>query len=251
MRLGNKVAVVTGAGRGIGRGIARRFAEEGANVTIADVLSEEAEETGRIVRNVGREALALNADVTNRPQVEAMVGKTVEVFGGIDILVNNAAVLGQKPLLEVSEEDWDRVMAVNLKGPFLCSQAVVRYFLQAGVKGKIINIASIESQIAFPELPYESIPYAASKGGVAMLTKAMAYDLAAHGINVNAVAPGCTDNGRNFQDPDRLVRFEEMIPMRRVATPEDIANAAVYLASEEANYVTGHILYVDGGFLAC
>jgi len=251
VRLQDQVAIVTGAGRGIGRGIALRLAEEGANVTIADVLSEEAEETGQMIQNLGRGALVLNVDVSDPPQVEMMVDKTVETFGKIDILVNNAAVFAKKTLLEVTEQDWDRLMSVNLKGPFLCSQAVVRYFLQEDIRGKIVNIASVESKIAFPDVPYKSVPYAASKGGLAMMTKAMAYDLAPHGINVNAVGPGATDTGRNFQDPARLARYQEIIPMHSVATPRDIANAVLFLASNEADYVTGHILFVDGGVLTC
>jgi glucose 1-dehydrogenase len=251
VRLQDQVAIVTGAGRGIGRGIALRLAEEGANVTIADVLSKEAKETGQMIQVLGCGALVLNVDVSNPTQVEMMVGKTVETFGKIDILVNNAAVFAKKTLLEVTEEDWDRLMSVNLKGPFLCSQAVVRYFLQGGIKGKIVNIASVESKIAFPDVPYRSVPYAASKGGLAMMTKAMAFDLAPHGINVNAVGPGATDTGRNFQDPARLARYQEIIPMHSVATPRDIANAVLFLASNEADYVTGHILFVDGGVLTC
>jgi NAD(P)-dependent dehydrogenase (short-subunit alcohol dehydrogenase family) len=245
MRLQDQIAIVTGAGRGIGQGIALRLAEEGAHVTIADVLTEGAEGTGQMVRELGRQALVLNVDVSNRLQVDNMVAETLVAFGKVDILVNNAGVMRQKPLVEITEEEWDWMMSINLKGPFLCAQAVVRYFLGAGVKGKIVNIASIESEIVFPD----SAPYAASKGGVAMLTKSMAYDLAPHGINVNAVGPGSTDTGRNFKDPDRLARFQQMIPMRRVATPREIANAVLFLASEEADYVTGHILYVDGGLL--
>lgn len=245
MRLENQVAIVTGAGRGIGQGIALRLAEEGANITVADLLGEEAEETGRLIRELGQQALILNVDVSQRLQVEHMATETLATFGKIDILVNNAGVIRQKALVDMTEEEWDWLMGINLKGPFLCSQAVVRYFLKAGVKGKIVNIASVESEIVFPD----SAAYAASKGGVAMLTKAMAYDLAAHGINVNAVGPGSTDTGRNFKDPNRLALFQGMVPMRRLATPRDIANAVLYLASAEADYVTGHILYVDGGLL--
>ncbi|MCL4302279.1 MAG: glucose 1-dehydrogenase [Anaerolineae bacterium] len=245
MRLQDQVAIVTGAGRGIGRGIALRLAEEGANITVADVLNEEAEETGRLIGELERQALILKVDVSKRLQVEQMVAETLAAFGKIDVLVNNAGVIRQRALVDMTEEEWDWLMGINLKGPFLCSQAVVRYFLKAGVKGKIVNIASIESEIVFPD----SAAYAASKGGVAMLTKAMAYDLAMYGINVNAVGPGSTDTGRNFQDPERLRQYQEMIPMRRLATPRDIGSAVVYLASAEADYVTGHILYVDGGFL--
>ncbi len=245
MRLQNQVAIVTGAGRGIGRGIALRLAEEGAAVTIADVAGESAQQTAQMVRTLGSRAVALEVDVSRSNQVEQMVTQTLDNFGKIDLLVNNAGIIKQKPLVDITEEEWDQTMSINLKGPFLCSQAVVRYFLGAKTKGKIVNIASVESEIVFPD----SAAYAASKGGVAMLTKSMAYDLAPLGINVNAVGPGSTDTGHNFKDPERLARFQNIIPMRRVATPQDIANAVVFLASKEADYITGHILYVDGGLL--
>jgi NAD(P)-dependent dehydrogenase (short-subunit alcohol dehydrogenase family) len=246
MRLAGRVCVVTGAGQGIGRGIAIRLAEEGADVAVVDVATDSGEETARLVRALGRHAVAVPADVSQKAQVEAMVTATLGQFGKIDVLVNNAGVMMERPLLEISEDDWDRMLDINLKGPFLCSQAVVKYFLKSGTKGKIVNLASVESTVAFPN----SVPYAASKGGVAMLTKAMSLDLAAHGITVNAVGPGSTDTGRNFRDPARRAEYEAIIPMHRLGTPRDVANAIVFLASDDADYVTGHILYVDGGFLS-
>jgi NAD(P)-dependent dehydrogenase (short-subunit alcohol dehydrogenase family) len=245
MSLSGKVAIVTGAGRGIGRGIALRLAEAGADVVATDVLDDDVCQTANQVRALGRSALALQIDVSQREQVEAMVHSTVDQLGRLDILVNNAGLMSKKPLLEVTEAEWDRLIDVNLKGPFLCSQAVVRHFVGARIRGKIVNIASVESEIAFPD----SVPYATSKGGVAMMTRALAYDLARYGINVNAVGPGTTDNGHNFTDPERLARYKQLVPLGRVATVGDIANAVLFLASDQADYVTGHVLYVDGGLL--
>ena len=246
MRLQDRVAVVTGAGHGIGQGIALRFAQEGAQVVVADVLVERANETASMIEEGGGQALAIETDVSQRPQVEAMVDQAVQAFDRIDILVNNAGLTGRAPFLEMTDEDWDRMMAVNLKGPFLCSQAVVRHMVRAGRKGKIVNIASVESAAACPDQAH----YAASKGGVLMLTRAMAYDLARYHINVNAIGPGTTDSGHgHFDDPAVRAEHGSRIPWGRVATPLDVANAALFLASDEAEYVTGAILYVDGGCL--
>jgi len=246
MRLQDRVAVVTGAGHGIGQGIALRFAQEGAQVVVADVLVERVNETASMIEEGGGQSLAIETDVSQRPQVEAMVDQAVQAFDRIDILVNNAGLTGRAPFLEMTDEDWDRMMAVNLKGPFLCSQAVVRHMVRAGRKGKIVNIASVESEAACPDQAH----YAASKGGVLMLTRAMAYDLARYHINVNAIGPGTTDSGHgHFDDPAVRAEYGARIPWGRVATPHDIANVALFLASDEAEYVTGAILYVDGGCL--
>lgn len=245
MRLEGKVALITGGGRGIGRGIAHRLAEEGAAVTVVDILGESARETATEIAHKKGQSLGLQVDITNLSEIDEMLAQVFDTFGQLDILVNNAGVMGQKPILEITEEDWDRTMSVNLKGVFFCSQAVVRYFLKEKRQGKIVNIASVESEIAWPD----SIPYATSKGGVTMLTKAMAYDLAAHGINVNAVGPGSTDTGKNYLDSARRKAYEGLIPMRKIGTPNDIANAVLFLSSPESDYVTGHTLYVDGGLL--
>ena len=246
MRLEGKVAIVTGAARGIGRGIALRLAQEGASIVIADILSDLGEETAELIQKEGGRALALTVDVTIKELVQMMVERTLEEYGQIDILVNDAGIMGRKHLVDITEPEWDRMMDVNLKGVFLCSQAVVRYFLEQGINGKIVNIASVEAEIAFPD----QVHYAASKAGVAMLTKAMAYDLGPLGINVNAVGPGTVDShGRLAKDPQRLERYHRMIPKKRVAVPRDVAGAVAFLASDDADYITGHILYVDGGML--
>ncbi len=244
MRLESQVAVVTGAGQGIGRGIARRFAEEGATVVIAELSSELGQETAELIRGAHGKALYIPTDVTQRAQVEAMVHQAADAFGRIDILVNNAGLTGRSGFLEMTDEDWNRMMAVNLTGPFLCTQAVARQIVRNGQGGKIINIASIESQAACPDQAH----YAASKGGLLMMTRALACDLAPHGIRVNAIGPGTVDSGYGaFDDADVRARYESRIPLGRVATPRDVANAAVFLASEEAEYINGIVLYVDGG----
>lgn len=246
MRLENRVAIVTGAGSGIGRGIALRLAEEGARVVVAELFAERAQETVALIEAQGGQALPITADVSQRADVENMVQQTLAQWGQIDILVNNAGLLGRIPLLEITDAQWDRMMAVNLRGPFLCSQAVVREWLKSEQRGKIVNIASIESEVAFPD----QVHYATTKGGVLMMTKALALDLGPYGINVNAIGPGTTDSQGHFrQDAERRARYEKSIPLGRVGQPRDIANAALFLASDEADYITGAILYVDGGYL--
>jgi NAD(P)-dependent dehydrogenase (short-subunit alcohol dehydrogenase family) len=246
MRLENRVAIVTGGGFGIGRGIALRFAEEGAQVVIAEIVPEWGKVTVAMIEAAGGRAVAIDTDVSQRPQVEAMVEQAVERFGQIDILVNNAGITGRAPLLDMTDEQWDQMLAVNLTGQFLCSQAVARQMVASRRGGKIINIASIESQAACPDQAH----YAASKGGVLMFTRALACDLARYRINVNAIGPGTVDSGHgSFDDPAVRCAYESRVPLGRIAVPVDIARAAVFLASDEAEYITGVILYVDGGTL--
>lgn len=248
MRLQDKIAIVTGAGSGNGRGIALRFAEEGAHLVVADVSDKGARETAAMIEALGQQALVTLTDVSRRDHAEAMVAQTVERFGRVDILVNNAGIETLVPFLDLPEEQWDRVLDVNLKGTFLCGQAAARAMVAAGTRGKIVNIGSINSQIALKEQAH----YVASKGGVMMLTKAMALELARYGINVNAIGPGVIDTAmtaNSLSDPARREMLLSHIPMRRVGQPRDIGNAAVYLASDEADYVTGIMLFVDGGWL--
>ncbi|MFN8475311.1 MAG: glucose 1-dehydrogenase [Anaerolineae bacterium] len=248
MRLQDKIAIVTGAGSGNGRGIALRFAEEGAHLVVADVSEKGARETAAMIEALGRQALVTLTDVSRGDHAEAMVAQTVERFGRVDILVNNAGIETLVPFLDLPEDQWDRVLDVNLKGTFLCGQAAARAMVAAGTGGKIVNIGSINSHIALKGQAH----YVASKGGVMMLTKAMALELARHGINVNAIGPGVIDTAmtaNSLSDPDRRDMLLSHIPMRRVGQPRDIGNAAVYLASDEADYVTGIMLFVDGGWL--
>ncbi len=185
-------------------------------------------------------------DVSVRADVERLMDATLDRWGQVDILVNNAGLLGRVPLLDLTDAQWDRMMAVNVRGPFLCSQAVARLWIEGGRGGAIVNIASIESAVAFAE----QVHYATSKGGVLMMTRALALDLARYGIRVNAIGPGTVDSGRGaFDDPERRARYEARIPLRRVGLPRDIANAALFLVSDEAAYITGEIVYVDGGYL--
>lgn len=246
MRLQDKVAIVTGAAGGIGRATALRLAQEGARVTIGDIDAAGSAETAVMIEKQGGRALAITTDVTVPSLVERMVRETVAAFGRLDILVNNAGVLGRLPLLEVSEETWDHFMAVNAKGPFLCSQAAVRWWLEQQVRGAIVNVASVESAVAFPD----QVPYAASKGAVLMITRALALDLGRYGIRVNAVGPGTVDSrGRWARAPERRKQYEGYHPLGRIGRTEDVANAILFLASDEADWITGEIIYVDGGYL--
>ena len=246
----DKVAVVTGASRSIGRGIALALAREGCAVVVNFSKSkEEAEEVVNTIREMGGKAIAVKCDVSRRDEVEAMFKATVEEYGKVDILVNNAGIGAGGSLLETTDEIWDKHMAVNLKGVFLCSQVAARYMI--GKKyGKIVNISSNSGfGIALPN----ETSYAVSKAGVIQLTKSSAYDLGKHNINVNSVAPGAVDTKmlRGIRSEEE---YEKLLEGRRnkaslgiVGTPEDIANAVLFLASDKAKYITGKTLLVDGG----
>ncbi len=239
MSLREKVAIVTGAGSGIGRSIALRLAEEGARVVAADVQRLAAESTAALIRGNGREAIAIGTDVSSRLEVIAMVSETLEHWDHIDILVNNAGVSGEHSFLRLEEAERDRVLSVNLKGAFLCGQAVARSMVEAGRGGKVVNIASVNSKVVLPGLAH----YCASKGGVYMLTKAMAVELAPYRINVNAVGPGVIETGLTaptLADPDKLQFLLGHIPLGRVGRPDDV---------DRADYITGTCLFVDGGWL--
>ena len=249
MRLKGRVAIVTGAGSGNGRGIALRLAEEGARIVAADVDREAAQETAALVGRGGGEAVAMPADVRRREQAAAMVEGAKDRFGGIDVLVNNAGVETLIPMLDLEEGEWDRVLDTNLKGAFLCGQAAARAMVDAATPGAIVNIASVNAKIALGG----QVHYTSSKGGLLMLTKAMALDLAPHRIRVNAVGPGVietTMTARSLADPQRRAMLLSKVPLGRVGQPRDVANAVLFLASDEASYITGATLYVDGGWLA-
>ena len=249
MRLEGKVAIVTGAGGGIGKGIVLRLAQEGADVILVDLDQAGAQAVAQEVERTGRRSLVLPTDVSDSTAVGAMVARSLEWGGHIDILVNNAGVELIRPFFEISEGDWDKTIDVNLKGAWLCSQAVAKVMAGAGNGGRIINVGSIMSEMPAPGEPH----YAASKGGILMLTKAMALDLAPYDINVNAIGPGVIKNGLSskgcLSDPESAEKIRAGIPLRRFGKPRDIGNAVVFLSSAEADYVTGVIIYVDGGVI--
>jgi glucose 1-dehydrogenase len=253
MRLGDKNAIISGAGSGIGRAIAIGFAAEGAGVVVADIIADRALSTTAEIREAGGKAEAVTADVSHRRDVEKTLEAAVACFERIHILVSVAGVATVRPFLELPEAEWDEIIAVNLKSQYLCGQIVGRHMAERG-GGSIINVTSQLADVAQPM----SAHYQASKGGAKMLTKSMALDLAQFGIRVNALAPGLTDGGdQSWMDTDRgrawrphREKLLERIPMRRAARPEEMVGAAVFLASDEASYVTGSTVLVDGGYLA-
>lgn len=223
------------------------FAREGSDVVVADIQSPSAEAVSKEVRALGRKSLPLGVDVASRSQVEEMIGAVMGAFGRIDILANVAGIFIKSPIEEVSEEDWERVMAVNLKGTFLCSQAVGRQMIKQG-KGSIINIASLAAHI--PQM-YAGA-YSPSKAGVLLLSKLMAAEWAKYHIRVNCLSPGAiaTDMTEYIFNTEALRNARtKAIPMNRFGTPEEVANAAVFLASSESSYITGHSIVIDGGSL--
>jgi glucose 1-dehydrogenase len=236
MRLDGKVAIVTGGARGIGAAIAGQFVREGAWVTVADRCA---------AGDSGPRTAFFEADIGNLESHPALIAATVERFGKLDILVNNAGIQIREPFAEASPLSWDRTFAVNLKGPFFLSQHAVRS-MSAG--GKIINIASVHD-----ETPHRgSSIYSLTKSAMKMLTKCLALELAPLGIDVNSISPGAIATGMNqdaLSDPDFRDRLAARIPLGRIGKPEDIAGAAVYLASAESDYMTGTTIYVDGGLL--
>jgi len=249
MKLDNKTAIATGARRGIGRTIALALAKEGANVVVSDISQEDCQKVVTEIEGLGRKGLALKCNVTSRAEVEDMVRRTVVEFGKVDILVNNAGIISFKPFLELTDEDWDNTLNVNLKGQFLCARAVAKE-MDKNKWGRIINIASISSGgcgIAFPLIAH----YTASKGGVMALTEALALELTSKGINVNAICPGAidTDMVKGVKESGQLEQILVRIPKGRLGQPEDIANLAVFLASDESDYISGAAIVIDGGWL--
>jgi NAD(P)-dependent dehydrogenase (short-subunit alcohol dehydrogenase family) len=255
-RLEGRVAVVTGSASGIGRAIAIRFAEEGAAVVVSDVRADPREggpKTEDVIADAGGDATRIDADVSHWDAIDTLVGETVERFGRLDVIVNNAAIAGDhsKPLLETEESDWDAIMAVNLRGVFLCCKRAIAQMLEqepiGEVRGRVINISSQHGMIG----PPIHFAYAVSKGGVVNLTHQLAVDYARRGVLVNAVAPGKILTGSPEQaDEESMAYAESRTPFSRLGRPTDVAGAAAFLASDDSLYISGTNLLVDGGWMA-
>ncbi|MDC0684532.1 SDR family NAD(P)-dependent oxidoreductase [Sorangium atrum] len=247
MRLQGKIALVTGSSRGIGRSITVRFAREGADVALTYHKSKEgAEEALAEVEAAGRRGHLFAVDVASVQSVQGLIQEAVARFGRLDVLVNNAGLEKRAPFWEVTEEDYDAVMNTNLKAVFFGSQAMVRHLRESGRPGKIINISSVHEDLPFPHFA----SYCASKGGVRMLTRTLAVELRGTGITVNAIAPGAIETAINaalLKDREKLSALLDQIPLGRLGKPEDVAGLAVFLASADADYVTGSTYFVDGG----
>ena len=252
MSLANKVAIVTGAARGIGKAIARRFVDEGARVVLADIAAEAGAEAARELAASGGSARFVHCDVGDAEAVAALVAETRTAFGDIDVLVNNAGILVAADFLDLAESDFDRVLRVNLKGAFLCGQAVARSMVEraraGGPAGSIVNLSSVNAVFAIAN----QVPYSISKGGISQLTKVMALSLAPHGIRVNAIGPGSimTEMLETVMaDEAARRRILSRTPLGRIGQPAEIAAIAVFLASDQASYITGQTIYADGGRL--
>lgn len=248
-RLDNRIVLVTGAGRGIGRGIAECVAREGAHVAVNYAQGHAtAEQVAESIRGLGRKAIAVQADVSDRHQVQAMVKTVSEQLGPIDVLVNNAGIESIVPFLELDDAEWERVTATNLKGPWLVGQVVARDMVAREKGGAIVNIGSIQAGMVFPGRTH----YAPTKRGIEALTTNMAVELAPYGIRVNCLHPGLFDTDMTkwvMDDPDILPQVLKGIPLGRAAQPSEMGPAVVFMASDDASYVTGQSLYVDGGML--
>jgi 3-oxoacyl-[acyl-carrier protein] reductase len=244
MNLSERVAIVTGGGRGIGRAIALKLAEVGATLVINDVGdSKPAESVAEEIRTIGRESLVVLADVSQSAEVASLVDNTVEKYGKVDILVNNAGITRDQLIMRMSDDDWDKVLGINLKGVFLCSKAVLRPMMRQRW-GRIISISSIVGLIGNAG----QANYASAKAGIIGLTRTIAKEVASRGITANAIAPGFIDTAMTQQLPEeRKQELMNQVPLGYLGTPRDIAEVVAFLASEEARYITGQVITVDGG----
>jgi NAD(P)-dependent dehydrogenase (short-subunit alcohol dehydrogenase family) len=246
-RLAGKVAVITGAGRGIGAAIAHAYAREGAKVVASDILEDKVTRTVDEIRAAGGTALAVRTDVADAAQVDVLVARTTSEYGGLDVMLNNASIVREsvRHVLEGDEHWWDTVVGANLKGHFLCSLAAARHMARNG-GGVIITMSSGGATRAHRGM----VAYDASKGGIEALTRALALDLAPYGIRVAGLIPGLIVPGRDETAPEALALTDDTVPLGRAGVPEDMAGAAVFLASADAQYITGSFVTVDGGVLA-
>jgi len=243
LRLAGKVALVTGAAQGIGKAIALLLAQNGSDIVVSDINLEKAEETAKEIGGTGQRAMAIKVDVANSEEVERMVQTILERFGHIDILINNAGIARDKLILRMTEEDWDAVLDVNLKGTFNCTKAIVRHMSKQR-SGKIVSIASVVGEMGNAG----QANYSASKAGVIGFTKTIAREFAQRGINVNAIAPGYIETPMTDALPEKSKEeLRRLIPMDRLGRPEDVAEAVLFLVSEASSYITGQVLNVNGG----
>ncbi|MFB0951523.1 MAG: SDR family NAD(P)-dependent oxidoreductase [Rhodospirillales bacterium] len=247
MRLKDKVCVITGAAQGIGEACAMRFANEGAKVVVSDVQIEKGEAVAKAIRNAGGEAIFFACDVSQKSDCVDLIQAAVDAFGSVDVHLSNAAIIAAKEFLDITEEDWEQTVGVNLNGFFYAGQAAAAQMVKQG-SGNIINMSSINAVVAIPT----ATPYTVCKGGVLQLTKSMALSLAPHGIRVNAVGPGtiATEMGKTMMsNPAAKKRVLSRTPLGRPGEPDEIASVCVFLASDDASYITGETIYCDGGRL--
>ena len=249
MELAEKTAIVTGGAMGLGQAIATALAEKGATVAVADLREDLATETAQMLQDRGFSASPFPVDVSDGAQVQSMIESVVGTIGPIDILVNNAGIGQRRTVLDMTEEEWDGLMAVNLKGAFLCSRAAARGMVDRGAGGRIINIVSTAGENA----RVNAAAYCASKAGLIQFTRVLALELGPHGITANAVGPGMTITGNpNREPPSEIYQrsFVSEVPLARPGRPSDIAQAVAFLASPGAEYISGQVLFVDGGYSA-
>lgn len=248
-RLDGKVAVAVGASRGLGKGMALALAQAGATVVCVSRSKDAVDATSEQIKKMGGRSLALAADVSKVPECDRVIDTVVKQLGRVDILLNAAGVQARKPALEMTEQDWETVVGTQLKAVFFASQVAAKAMIKQGEGGKIINIASLTSQVAIPNVSI----YAACKGGIVQLTKSFALEWAPYGIRVNAIGPGYYKTEMTavlWKDPATVQKLVEHIPLGRTGVPEDLAGTVVFLASKASDYITGQVIYVDGGWLA-